>query len=179
MRIRLIPFNLYLLAILTAILATGCGEKYHQKHQLSSLRVYLETSGEKTGRPVAVSRSEQVMFNVENEPFLTEVIVKKADVVNTVGGFALSIEFDRKGSWLLEQYTSGNKGKHLVIFSAFVPPGTNRINEGRWLAAPTINQRMTDGRISFTPDASRPETEAIARGLNNLARKLNNDFKLW
>jgi hypothetical protein len=179
MRIRLRRFNLYLIVVLTAVVALGCGEKYHRKHQLSTLRVYLETSGEKTGRPVAVSRSEQVMFNVENEPFLTEVLVKKADVINTMGGFALSVEFERKGSWLLEQYTSGSKGKHLVIFSAFVPPGTNRINEGRWLAAPTVKQRMTDGIITFTPDASRPETEAIARGLNNLARKLNNDFKLW
>jgi hypothetical protein len=172
MRIRARRFNLYFVAVLAAITTAGCGEKYHEKHQLSTLRVYLETSGEKTGRPVAVSRSEQVMFNVENEPFLTEVLVKKAEVLNTLGGFGLSVEFDRKGSWLLEQYSSGNKGKHLVIFSAFVPPGTNRINEGRWLAAPTIQQRMTDGRISFTP-------EAIARGLNNLARKLDQDFKLW
>jgi len=48
---------------------------------------------------------------------------------------------------------------------------------GRWLAAPLINRRMADGMITFTPDASREETEKFVEGLNNSAKKLNSRLK--
>ena len=47
----------------------------------------------------------------------------------------------------------------------------------RWLAAPVIRKRVTDGILAFTPDASREETELIVRGLNNVAVKLGNQPK--
>ena len=49
--------------------------------------------------------------------------------------------------------------------------------EARWLAAPRISQRIKDGVLVFTPDATREEAERIVRGLNNVAIKLGNKPK--
>ena len=56
------------------------------------------------------------------------------------------------------------RGKHLVIFSYF--------DQGRWLAAPLITGKNSTGLLTFTPDATREEAERIVRGLNNVAKKL-------
>jgi hypothetical protein len=39
----------------------------------------------------------------------------------------------------------------------------------RWLAAPRITGRIADGRLEFTPDATRDEAERIVHGLNRVA----------
>jgi preprotein translocase subunit SecD len=119
-----------------------------------------------------VYRDSPIRFTIDKNPFLTEANVKSAKVIDVTGGFALEIEFDRQGSWLLEQYTS-NRGKHILVASQFFNPGEEKINLGRWLAAPQINTHITDGRFSFTPDATREEADRIAQGLNNVAKKLS------
>jgi hypothetical protein len=40
------------------------------------------------------------------------------------------------------------------------------------LAAPQINNHITDGRFVFTPDSTREEAERVALGLNHVAKKL-------
>jgi len=123
--------------------------------------------------------------------------VSEAKVVNTLGGFALHIQFNREGMLLLEEFTGANRGKHLAIFSQFATLSdhdhpasgdahaagvTNasghahagkkeKLNQGRWLGAPRINQHISDGALIFTPDATREEAEQIALGLNNVVRK--------
>jgi hypothetical protein len=67
------------------------------------------------------------------------------------------------GGWLLEQYTTANKGKHLAISAEF--------GEMRWLAAPKITQRLGEGRLVFTPDATREEAERIVDGVNRVAKR--------
>ena len=47
----------------------------------------------------------------------------------------------------------------------------SRLIEGRWLAAPLIRQRISDGTLSFSPDASREEMERLVFGLNEALRK--------
>jgi len=103
---------------------------------------------------------------------LTEGNVKEAKVIDTPGGFAVQLQFDEQGTWLLEEYTTANRNKHIVIASQFVAPGEEKINKGRWLAAPKIGTHITDGLFSFTPDATREEAERIAAGINNVAHKL-------
>jgi preprotein translocase subunit SecD len=138
------------------------------------LRLHLETKPEPMGHTevVEVYRGSPVKFSIDKAPFLTEAMVKEAKVIDVTGGFALQIQFDRQGSWLLEQYTSANRTKHIVIASQFVEPGEDKINKGRFLAAPQINNHITDGLLTFSPDASREETERIALGLNHVAKKL-------
>jgi hypothetical protein len=162
-------FNLFLCATLWLTLATGCNlEKQKRKHQASTLRVHLEVPSDGTARngPVPIFREKPVMVNVDLTPLLSEANVVQAAVVDTVGGFALRIQFDQRGTWILEQRTVESRGRRFAIYCQFGA----ELRESRWLAAPIIARRITDGVLVFTPDASREEADAIVLGLNNLAR---------
>ena len=167
-------FNTYLLFFMALLLASGCQtpEKKASK-RLTVLNVHLESRDlPENETQISVSREHPFLLSVQKEPFITQNDVEQAKVVDVVGGFAISIKFDRRSSWLLEQYSSGNFGKHFAIFSQFVMPPDEKLNKGRWLAAPRINRRISNGVLVFTPDATREEAEQIVSGLNNLAKKL-------
>ena len=89
-------------------------------------------------------------------------------MIDVVGGFALRIQFDLDGTVLLEEYTVENRGRKMAIFSQFGA----QIKDYRWLAAPVISHRITDGVLIFTPDATREEADEIAIGLNHVAKKV-------
>lgn len=170
------PFlGLWLIWLLVLALSSGCQTaESKNKKGLSTMRFHLESHVDATNRTevAVISEDPRVEYPVEKMPFLSEGDIKEAKVVDMVGGFSLRLEFDRRGGWLLEQYTLVNKGKHFAIFSQFTPLGEDKLNKGRWLAAPKILQRVSDGVFIFTPQATREEAEAIARGLNNVAKKL-------
>jgi len=175
MMIRANRYNLYLLLALVWGMGLGCkSTEGQQKKLLSTLRLHQEINPDPLGRSetAEVYRESPIRFTVDKEPFLTEANVKEAKVIDVTGGFALEIQFDRQGSWLLEQYTAASRSKHIVVTSQFVNPGEEKINKGRWLAAPQVHTHITDGRFAFTPDATREEAERIAQGLNNVAKKL-------
>ena len=154
--------------------AAVCGCKTsgetNPKKVVSTFRLFLEvgSDGTKASEPVPVYREKPVMVNVEKEPFLTEGDVAEASVIDAVGGFALRIRFDRAGTTLLDEYTTGHRGSKFAVFSQF---GEDLV-QVRWLAAPLITHRITDGVFTFTPDATREECETIALGLNNVAKKV-------
>jgi preprotein translocase subunit SecD len=180
MLIRGNGFNLYLILALVLVTAAGCKspeskKKSLEKKVLSTLRVHLEARPDPMGRTETadVYRASPIKFTIDKEPFLTEASVKEAKVTEVTGGFALQIQFDRQGGLLLEQYTSANRTKHLIISSQFVNPGEEKINQGRWLAAPQIKTHITDGLLIFTPDATKEEAQRIALGLNHVAEKLS------
>jgi preprotein translocase subunit SecD len=170
---RVLRFNTYLLAVLAV--AAGCQtdknkdeekdkEKSGKKGE-ASLRVHLEVNSDGSDRsgPVSIGRKQPFQLNVEKTAFLNEFQIEKASVVDTFGGFSISVQFDKVGGWLLEQYTTANKGKHLAISAEF--------GEMRWLAAPKITQRLGEGRLVFTPDATREEAERIVDGVNRVAKR--------
>jgi preprotein translocase subunit SecD len=161
---RLSRFNAYLLLGLAAVLCAGC--QILKQKEASTLRLHLEVNEDATGtsKPVPVYRQNPMYVNVQNSPFLNEGNITKAYVVDALGGFQIMIQFDRRGTWLFEQYTTAHKGKRFAIFSQF--------GDARWLAAPVINQRVSDGVLVFTPDATREESERIVRGLNNVAKTM-------
>ena len=168
-------FNINLAAAVGLGLFCGCQtEKSKEQKPLSTLHLHQETHADAMGRTedAMVFRAQPVKIVINKEPFLTEANVKQAKVVDTPGGFALSIEFDRQGAWLLEQYTAAMKGKHIVVYCQFMAEYEHKLNTGRWLAAPLIQNHIADGVFIFTPDASREETERIAKGLNDVASKL-------
>ena len=171
--IRWERFNIYLLLTLAAVAACGChstGEKKSKK-LLSTLRLHLEATRDspKASERIPVYRDNPVWLTVEKEPFLTEGHVSTASVVDVVGGFALSIQFNRQGAGVLEEYSVQNRSRRIAIFSQF----GDKILDYRWLAAPVINHRIADGVFVFTPDATREEAEEIASGLNNVAKKVS------
>jgi len=166
MRIGLRLFNTYLLFGLAALLcATGC-KSFGKKKEASTIRLHLEVGTDGTDRNtrVLVNRDNPIFLNVEKDPFLTEHYLKSASVLDVMGGFAIFLQFDQKGTWLLEQYSTANKGRRVAIGSQF--------GETRWLAAPVFTKRITDGTLVFTPDATRAEADRIVLGLNNVAKEL-------
>ena len=171
MNIRWCWFNIYLALALALAGVCGCktsGEA-NPKKLLSTLRLHLEASrdGTKSNEPVPIYREKPVMVNVDKMPFLTEANVAEAKVIDVVGGFALRIQFDHPGTALFEEYTVANRGRRIAVFTQF----GEKIKDVRWLAAPVISRRISNGVFTFTPDATREECEEIAAGLNNVAKK--------
>ena len=170
--------NLVLAFVLGLGLLTACHslKASKKKEAVSTFQVYLETRRDPDrSQTVKVGRDQPISFSIEKAPFVSEKHVKGAKVIGEVGGFALQVQLDRQGSWLLEQYTTANHGKHLVIFSQFSTPPEETLNEGRWLAAPRISLNITNGLLSFTPDANRAEADHIALGLNHVAKHAQDD----
>ena len=162
--------NLFL-ALFVGLLATACKSPEEKKtaDEASTLRLYLETEFDTTGEKttvVPVYRSSPVLIRISKEPLLDEGHLIDAEVVNTVGGFAIQLKYDFRGTLTLESVTSTYRNQRLAIYCNFT--------EGRWLAAPKMATRVKDGVLVFTPDATREEAERIVRGLNNVATKLGN-----
>jgi hypothetical protein len=141
------------------------------------LRLHIETRSDNSGHQQAVSvlRDNPVQVNIQKSYFLNEANIAEANVIDGIGGFALSIKFDRRGRYLLEQYSTANNGKRIAVYAQF----GDGLKESRWLGAPVIHKRMGDGVFTFTPDASREESEEIAKGLNNVAKKVQGKGDEW
>jgi hypothetical protein len=153
-------FNTYLAVGLALI--TGCQLPRHK--EITRLALFVEVTPDNTGRngPVTIGRTDPFVVNAENQPFLDEVSVKQAWVVDAMGSFQIMLQFDRRGTWLLEQYSIANRGRRVAIFADF--------GQTRWLAAPVMANRISDGLLVFTPDATREEAERIVHGLNEVAK---------
>ena len=175
MKTALAPSNIILfLLVAVALGGAGCQTAEERKlaGQLSTFRLHLETNPDSTGRSaqVPIYRERPVMVNVVKEPFLDEGSVLRAWVENSLGGFAIKVQFDTSATWLLDGVTASNKGRHIAIFTQFP--------DARWLGAPVIQQRITDGVIAFTPDATREEADRIVRGINNIVKKAKKNSNL-
>jgi len=154
-------FNLYLLTAISLVLITGCAT--HKKKDLTTtLRVHTEAKENTTfTRKIKVFESSPVEMTVDESTLLTDAEVEKASIVEALGGFALVIQFDKRGQWLLDQHTSLNLGRHLAIFVQY----GEKSEKASWIAAPILSHRIGDGALIFTPDVTREDAELIAKGL--------------
>jgi hypothetical protein len=163
-------FNLYLLLLAAWAAAAGCKTGGSSDKPDAALRIHIEAQAQMPGegQTVSVLRANPVLVKINPEPILTEANVVAASLIETPGGFAVEVKFDETGMWTLEQYTSANPGRHLVIFGEW----SDNPKDSRWLAAPLITRRIASGVLSFTPDASRQEAQQLVNGLNNVAKKM-------
>jgi hypothetical protein len=170
-------FNINLLVLFLPLLAGGClyGKNDHDK-QVANLRVHVEVNPDATSfsSTAMVYREKPIEVSVDKSPFLTEIQVTGAKLVEMPGGFDLEIRLSRQGTWLLESYSTANVGKHLAVFCEF---GEKKVRDARWIGAPVIRKRISNGVLRFVPDASREETMAIVIGLNNSAKEHEEDAK--
>jgi preprotein translocase subunit SecD len=168
MRVLSRQFNIYLALAVLLGLAGGC--QTSKKTQTAALRVHIESGTDPTGasQQISVLRSDPVLVTVKREPILSEAHVVNAQVIDAQGGFALKIKFDENGAWLLEQYSAANPGRHFVIFGQWGEKNT----DGRWLAAPLISRRISDGTLAFTPDCSREEADQLVAGINEATKEI-------
>ncbi len=173
MKLRLMSFNHFLFAVLAVVLLAGCASSSEskKKKEAATLRLYLESTSDNTENSTAVPvyRDAPVVVRVEKIPFVDEGDIANAALVDVVGGFAIQITYNFHGRLALEQVTAAKKGWRIAIHC--------QATEGRWLAAPVISQKISDGVFTFTPDATREEAERIVRGLNNVAVTLKNKPK--
>ena len=162
-------FNIYLALAVLVGLATGC--QTTNKNLTAALRIHIETSADPNnpGRTISVLRSDPVLVTIGNNPILTEANVLEAKIIDAQGGFALEIKFDGNGTWVLEQYSAANPGRHFVIFGQW----SEKAGDGRWLAAPVITRRIANGVLAFTPDCSREEAGQLVAGLNEAATEIH------
>lgn len=154
-------FNLYLLTLLGAALLSGCAST-KKKQPETVLRVHAEaTSSTAFTSKVALFEQSPVNLIVDQSTLLSDLDVDKASVVNSLGGYAIVIKFNKRGQWLLDEHSSLNIGRHLAIFVQY----GEKLAKAKWIAAPIISNRISDGALIFTPDTTREDAEAIVKGL--------------
>src|SRR3974390_2754409 len=101
MKTRSMRFNIYLPLVAALAVLCGChSADSKNKKVLSTLRLHAESNVDSSKRsgPVEI---HGFTLNIESAPFLTEAEVKEAKLLDVVGGFEISIQFNRQGSWLL------------------------------------------------------------------------------
>lgn len=167
-------FNLYVLCVLALVVA-GCASsgKGKRSKEMALLSLHLEENPDGTPRNqiVYVSREHRVPVSVQVTPFLDQRSLTKAILTEELGGFAIALQFERHGTWALEQMTTSYKDARLAVLCRWT---NGKERDTRWLAAPRIEQAVTNGVFIFTPDATRQEAELIVRGLNNVAVQIGN-----
>ncbi len=170
MKVYPVRFNIYLVLFTILLLAAGCKSTSSEDKKVSALRLHIESTAGLPGtcETVSLIRADPVSVTILNNPVLTEADIVAARVLDTTAGFAIEIKLSSTGTLVLEQYTASNPGRHLVIFGQWGEKGT----DGRWLAAPLISHRISDGILSFTPDMNRDDAYRLVLGLNNVSKKI-------
>src|SRR5437762_3183390 len=143
MKIRLISFNINLLLII--LFLTGCAtpeeksveqkssatkpqtappkndKARQQKKEWATIRFHLETNldGTEKTRIVPVHRASPIYVTVEEMVFLSEADVERAAVTDWAGTYAIQVQFNHHGAFVLDTMTTSNKRRRLAIFSEF------------------------------------------------------------
>jgi preprotein translocase subunit SecD len=168
MKIKVHRFNKYFwLTLVLAVAVAGCQSSDGKKKKIATiLELHLEANQDSSSdhMPISISQDPPVIINVEKECFVDGADVAEARVVEDALGFKLQLQFNWRGTQLLESVTAANRGKRLAVFCAFGPT--------RWLGAPQIRNKISDGVLTFTPDATREEADRIVKGLNEVAAGL-------
>lgn len=177
MKFRRSGINTYLCACAAlALFLTGCtspeeakpkpNQKKGKEQALLMLHIETVADGTPYSRSITVPRNSTSPLTIEARPFLDNGSLLEAAVVNTdkFGGFAIQLQFNQHGIFALDTITSSSRGKHIAILCHY--------GQERWLAAPTVTRRISNGLMQFTADVSREEAEYVVRGLNNVAAKL-------
>jgi hypothetical protein len=170
-------FNLFFaLAILLAMLC-GCSSMmgwFKRNQPTAALRIHLELSPDNVvsgpanaAETVSLLRADPVQVTIDKDPILTEANLVAVRLIDTPEAPAVEMRFDENGTWILEQASASNPGRHFVIFGQW----GKKLKDARWLAAPLITQRINDGIFSFTPDMSRSEAGQFVLGLSNVAKQ--------
>lgn len=155
-------FNLYFAILLASALGL-CGCKTAgSKEPTTTLRINTEAKDDSSfTRTIKVYKDESLKMRVHEVPLVSHVDLEDAQVVEVLGGFAIRLQFNSMGRWQIDHYTSINIGRHFAIYVLY----GKKPAVSRWIAAPIISDRISDGVILFTPDATREEAELIVKGL--------------
>jgi preprotein translocase subunit SecD len=172
MMIKFVRFNIYLwLAVGLMSLATGCQTNKKAK-VTATIELHMEgiNDGAEDHVAVPIFRDHPIFVNMEKEFVIDGVDLTEAKVVDDLGGFKIKLQFNWRGTLMLDGITTANHGKRIGVLCTF-----NK--KVRWLAAPVIQKQIANGVFEFTPDASREEADEIVKGLNDVVAKLEKEDK--
>jgi preprotein translocase subunit SecD len=172
MKVYTSRFNLFFVLTILLVPLCGCALFGKKDEPVAAMRIHMEAAPDSgaTGNPVqtvTVLRAAPVQVTIDKSPILTEANLVAAKVISTPDAPAIEVRFDENGTWILEQYSAANPGRHFVINGQW----GKKLKEGRWIAAPVIAHRIKDGILSFTPDMSKDEADQFVQGLNNVAKQ--------
>ena len=125
-------------------------------------------------RKVQIIRNSPVEVIINSDAFLDERDVARARVIDSVGGFAIAIEFTSHGLMALNMESTSLRGRRIIIYARW---NEKKVAVERWLAAPQVTRPIENGVIAFTPDCTREEADLFVLGLNQVAIKLENQEK--
>jgi preprotein translocase subunit SecD len=173
-------FNLILILLFCASLGCNTTNSKKEKNesdkskQATLMRFHIETNPDPSGggrtTQVSIGRSNLERLTIQTEAVLDEGFIKKAEVVDAddLGSYAIKITFDDAGARRLETISVEDRGRRLAITASWT--------ENRWLGAPRLTKRITNGEFVFTPDATREEADRIVNGLQNVSKKVHETF---
>jgi preprotein translocase subunit SecD len=152
--------------LLLAGFLAGCQSSKDKDKEFSLIKLHAESVdyGSDFSKTVPIYRASPTYVTIDRNAFLDEGDLVKASVEED-NGFAIRLQFNEHGVLLLENVTRSNQGRRIAIFCDFG-------EQSRWLAAPVFDRPVTDGIITFTPDATREEADRIVRGLNNEVKEI-------
>jgi uncharacterized lipoprotein NlpE involved in copper resistance len=174
MNIRAGRFNIILAVLLCPLVACETPEKKKEdpKKEAAMIRFFLESNPDETGRTmqVPVYRRRPMLVTVQRDPVLDEGYLEHAEVVDAddMGGLAIKLTFNADGTRRLDAVTIEHRGFHFAIEAVWT--------EERFIAAPLITKRISNGEFVFTPDASREEAERIVLGLKHVIERLHEKY---
>lgn len=148
--------------VLTAACFVGCASFRAGKSEEVNLRIHEESSSSlpaETFQTVEIPHSK-VKFTVSPFPALTEKDVQSAELYDTAGGKAIFLRFDPHGTIVLDEMTTRDRSKYLVIFLNHRPVGS-------WL----VDQRIINGQFLVEGDFTDEEAIKAVKGLNKLSQK--------
>jgi len=175
MTIRSRAFKTFMLLV-AALQLTACSSssdgKPKKDKEITTLRLHMESNAYSPERTslIPIGRGPLMYVRLDKPWVLNEGDVLRASVIDNIdntGTWAIAVQFDGHGTILLDNITSRY---HLMRIGIWA-----RYTEARWLAAPMITRRITNGLFVFTPDCSREEAERIVLGLNHVARQTHKD----
>lgn len=152
-----------LLAI--GLFSNGCSSLPGQTKSKATVAIYLEGSPVEEGRviPIEIFRAAPRVLHIYRSPTIGMDSFDTLTLRETVdGGHVLHITLNRSGTLYLENLSISQRGKRLVIGASF---GENN-PQLRWLSALLISEKISNGNLIFTPDASIAECKQIVDGVN-------------
>jgi hypothetical protein len=171
MKISASAFNTFLLALFVLGCASGKTEEEKKKDkEVTTMRFHLESNAYAPDQTaaVAVGRGPLMYVRASKDWFLNEGDVERATLLentDNMGGWAIAIQFNGHGTLVLDSITTRYRNSRVVIWT--------RADEARFIAAPRMPYRITNGLFKFTPDTTHEEAERIVRGLNNVAKQMH------
>jgi len=171
---RKATFNKYLtvciIAICTLMLTAGCASTKSKKNYPPIMQFYLESTIPDPERNLKVRISEEppVDITIDRSRLMDQSNIRNIGIVERTGTFALMIAFDYRGTRILEQISTANRGQRCAIYCEFT---FNKTNVSRWLGAPVITHRITDGILEFTPRMSREEAEVLVKQMQPVIKQ--------